>query len=404
MIFIDFSATVIESIIFTSFIFLYFKIKSIPKFVLLVILWTTENYIINAFSISNNFLIICSLVNNIFFLCLEFKKVRFSFFSVPLLVLATLLISNSLSLSLVSFSNNTSVINISQKNSYLINTVVLSRTLFMFSSILLFQLLKKRETSTKIDEWWLLIIFMLNIFLIFNTLLSSIVLNKLYMNQVYILLIELTVLTILSLFIYQKIQKQNTQNLILSKQLIAKEYRDKMYDIINKTSDQIKRDKHRMLYTLIKINQLNKSKNNTELQLFIDNEINKCLNYKYILSTNNPLFDYEYTSAINVLLSRNIDVKSIILIKHSYDILYKEDFINYLISTIKSVAITDSIEITFKEIQSNLILKLEVYFPNTKDLTVINIKSNPYIKKYKSTIRKNCVEYTFLLNTVSIPN
>lgn len=187
MIFIDFSATVIESIIFTSFIFLYFKIKSIPKFVLLVILWTTENYIINAFSISNNFLIICSLVNNIFFLCLEFKKVRFSFFSVPLLVLATLLISNSLSLSLVSFSNNTSVINISQKNSYLINTVILSRILFMFFSILLFQLLRKRETSTKIDEWWLLIIFMLNIFLIFNTLLSSIVLNKLYMNQVYII-------------------------------------------------------------------------------------------------------------------------------------------------------------------------------------------------------------------------
>ena len=115
MIFIDFFATVIESIIFTSFIFLYFKIRSIPKFVLLVILWSFENYIINTFSIDNNFLIICTLINNIFFLCIEFKKISFSFFSVPLLVLAMLLIANSLSLSLVTFTNNTSIINISQK-------------------------------------------------------------------------------------------------------------------------------------------------------------------------------------------------------------------------------------------------------------------------------------------------
>ena len=269
----------------------------------------------------------------------------------------------------------------------------------MFFSVLLFRLLKRKKISTKIDEWWLLIIFMLNIFLIFNTLLSSIILDELCMNQVYVLLVELTTLTILSLFIYQKIQKQNTQNLVLSKQLIAKEYKEKMYDIINKTSDQIKRDKHMMLYNLIKINQLIKSKNETELEIFINKEINKYLNYKYILSTNNPLFDYEYSSLINNLLNHDIDVKSIILIEHSYDILYDEKFIHFIISTIKNVAVTNSIEITFKEIQSKLILKLEVYYSNSNDITVVSINNNSYVKKYKSEIKNNCVEYTFLINT-----
>lgn len=394
MTYIDFIATLVESLIFTIIIFAYFNIKSISKFITLPIIWLLSNFFFNYFTLSNNVFMFFLLLTYVLFLSFEFKHFDFSFISFPLILLGGLLIANSLSVSLISFSNNITVKDISSNVKYMIDGIIVSRILFIIISVIFYTILKNKKDTTTLKEWWLLIVFMFVLFLMLNSILSSIIFDRISINLIYVLLGELIFLTISSFFIYQKVQQQNKLNIHLAKELITKEYHEKLYDIITKTSDQIKRDKHTILYSLLKIDQLVQSNDQKELRLFVKNEINKQLNYRYVSFTNNPLFDYEYTKKINDLLHNGIDIKSIILINDYCESLYDENFIEYLLKVIDTVCTSKNVEIMFKEINKYLVLKIKVFHSNDQ---AYNFKKHSFINKIDIKSNENFIEYSFLI-------
>lgn len=394
---IDIIATLIESSIFTLFLFFYFDIKLQKHFILLVLFWLLENYVFFYITNHNNYFAISVICSNILFLVIHFKKITFSYISYPLLLYGLLLFSNTIALSFVSFLYKIPLIEVSTNSTYLISGIIVSRILFLIFAILVYKFVNKKKETTFINEWWQLFIFFAILFLMTDTLLSSIILDKMNINIIYLFLFELFMLMLISFVIYFKIQKQNLLNVQMSNELVKKEYQKKMYNLINSASEQLNNDKHLMQYSFLKLKNLLKTKEYDQAYLFVNNELTKHLNYRFIASSNNPLFDYELTIKINKLISNNIDVKTALLISKYNTILDDNSLITFIMDSIEKYNVSNKMELLFREIDDYYIL-FKIILPKPVCSNVNNIANDSHtkLKNFNFSIGESSVIILFL--------
>ena len=155
-----------------------------------------------------------------------------------------------------------------------------------------------------------------------------------------------------------------------------------------------------MMYTLLKIKQQLKLKNNQELENLINIELNKYLNYKFISSTENYLFDYEMTIKIQELSNLGYDIKALFSINEKNNILNENEVVFYLLSCIDILVNyyreTKTIQLFIDEQNSYLVFKI-VFSDIANDKRNTVTLSSPFLlKKQDVHWFDNQVEYIFL--------
>jgi len=222
-------------------------------------------------------------------------------------------------------------------------------------------------------------------------------------GMIHLLIIEVMLLFICGLTLFYLINKQMNENKLISNQLAQEKLQKNMYNITQRLMNQISSDKHMMIYTLMKINQMVSSNANHELKDFLKEEINKYTTYKQITSTGNPLFDYEMTSKINLISSRQIEVKTFMSINDRNPILQEESVVYYLLSCIDQMIGFDvpisEIQFFFNEVNTSY-LKVRIVLIYTKESeNHVELDKHPLLIKHQQIHNDDYDEFIFLFHT-----
>lgn len=377
----------IESLALIYFIYRYFSYKKFDSIILSIII-IIENLILN---FDNKLLYIILFITLFIFILYENKKILFNTLFLTMILLGVLVLCKSISIVLISLIFNVSIIFVMNYKFYMIISSLMSIYSTLTIDYLLFRVLKNEEDDIVIKDYWLIVLFIVIVFMMLVSILDALI-SKTYSSKLLSnLFIEVILLCIISLFLYYKIYKQNKANIKNKEELIKKEYYYKIYQQTINHNDQVNKDKHMMIYNMVKIKMLLLSKNYQEIEDFTNKEINKLSNYKYICSTGNYSFDYKMTNIINELKNSK-NIKTTINITKNNKVINKEENVNNIINIIYKISNgSKNIDILIKEKQNYIIITIIVDSLDIVDFKDININKLEINKDSKYT------EYRILL-------
>lgn len=392
MIWIDLLATLFEDIVLCYTCFHIYKVKSIKLLLLTSIICTLETLFFNYIYAYNNLLLGILVITIGLNLSLYKKKFDLSYFIFPIIIMGILTMANTFSLIIGSFVSGVSILEVTAYPSIFILTLMLSRIIFLIASLAILKIGKFSENDLPNTSILFICIFLYTSILMFGTLVSAVVYNILSMVTVYKLIIYFFILVISSLCVYHIILKQNKENLKISQKLVNEKHQEKLYSVIQQTDATISKDIHMMKYTLMKIINYLSAKDNVNALNFAKEELNRYSQYKRIHTSNNPLFDFEFTNLINRLRQNKIDIKTVLEIQENTILFSDSSMIGYIINLIDYICnmedTINSVQLFLEEFETHYKMRIIVDFPITKELI---IEHHPKLTKH---VIHNGVDYT----------
>lgn len=191
--------------------------------------------------------------------------------------------------------------------------------------------------------------------------------------------------------------KMNKQNVEMTRQLLNEQYQKELYFMTKRSTELITNDMHMMKYSLMKIqNDIKQNKINDTLE-FVNNEIEKYMDYDKAVVTNNPIFDFELTIMKRKFRMNNTQFGMVICI-NANTILFKNvenikrliQFLEYIEQNITCSNVRFDLEEFDNYYKMKVIVDSRANFDSFIDL---NYKDWMNIK----TVYDNYVEYNFLM-------
>lgn len=378
MLIFDIIITTIESLILSGFILTTFDLFYKKIFIILTILYITETFIFNNLFVNNFMLLIVELITTLTILYHYKKNITFQYFWVTCIGIGLILISNLISIIIVSIILNAPISSICNDFSFFVIATSLSKIINFILWIPAVNFFKKNENSLLLKKWWLLIIFLTIIIVMIIILIESIIFKKYTDRLLTLLIFGLIILLFLSIGIYYKINQDNKLQLKLTKKILKDQYLNKNYTKMNYLYNKTIEEKHKMIYLMIKFKNLLNNHQYEELKLAIEAEISSTNNLHIIKSTSNPFFDFKINEKLEAIKQKGYNIKTVfqlsevtILTEESivYDILSSIDWICQYSNNKKYI----SLFITHK--QSYLLIEIKTYTIEDivlKDLILIN--------------------------------
>lgn len=402
MIILDLISIFIEDFILSFTIVNFFKVKRHKeiKCIFLTLLCMIETFYFNYIIAKKDFLAIILCLTQFLYLVIEKKKLSPLYLITSLTTVLVISTCNALSLFAISTVFNKGGQSIPDNTNLFILSIIVSRISMILACFLFLRITKKGNPALSLKKYWTYLSFSFMVVSMFTTLSESIVYQTLSLEIIYILLAELVALSIFGVLLFIYIYKQEEENFDYSRRLMENEYQRKLSCLVQNSLTKISSDKHMMMYTLLKIKQQLKLKNNQELENLINIELNKYLNYKFISSTENYLFDYEMTIKIQELSNLGYDIKALFSINEKNNILNENEVVFYLLSCIDILVNyyreTKTIQLFIDEQNSYLVFKI-VFSDIANDKRNTVTLSSPFLlKKQDVHWFDNQVEYIFL--------
>ncbi len=167
---------------------------------------------------------------------------------------------------------------------------------------------------------------------------------------------------ILIIFIYH-IQRNNEIMIKKEVEIQKAYYVQRNKRTVDRMYDDIQRIEHASLYNLSHIKLLLQQHNYDELNLYLDNNIDKMRKYRNIMNTDNPFFNYIMNQKINQLLLQNSNIKVSCILENKDIPISKEqiELLATIINQIFDISQHDqSFNITFYT--QNSYFKVEIIF------------------------------------------
>lgn len=304
--------TIFEDFIISYFLVsLFFEEKRYIISCILTVICVIETFILNNYFMNNELLFFSLVLTCSSALCITKRKINLFYIVTPCLLMGLLLISNITSFYIVSILTNIRINDISNNLNTLISTIILSRFIFLITSIYLYNSLK----SLKIKKGQYAFInhksftvFILCLFSIVTTIGESIVYG-IFDYKIYLLLIiEFLLMCISSIVLFIHIQNNYKNQLKMQSEVIQLKYSRRMYFETCKMSYQLSQDKHDLYYLLKKVEDAILKKNNDDGLCLIQNAIRQINKIDISYTSSNPLFDYMITKKIKYLKLFDYDV------------------------------------------------------------------------------------------------
>lgn len=330
MILIDILVTLFEDAVLIYSIFYLCNISSKLKLIFLIFLVSLETYFFNYIILNNFVLLIVMLMTIYIFIILYKKQFLLFYFIIPSILIALLLLSNTIALLTTCVLFKINVMSISLNNSIFTFAIILSKIIYLLIGYLFSNFVKKNNFIMEITNWWSFFFVTILLILMINSFVESIIYNNLSNKIIYSFLLECILLIIASFILFIRIQKEISIKSHMEHELRKKQYKRNTYQVLNHLSEQISKDKHMFKYYLMHISNLIENEDYENVQLFIKNILHKVSSYKFILNTNNIIFDYEMNIILNKFLDKGIDVKTFFSVEKENEILEDPEFISLL--------------------------------------------------------------------------
>lgn len=353
---------------------LHFSIKSIFCF----IVCTIEAYIMRNVDLLDSFYLLIPVITYCLYLILELKTIKITFFLFPIILLALLICSRYVAYFCVEYLAQVPEINF-VSNEFMYTRYVISIHIFLIFCFLVYFITQHKKTNMNLNDWWLHAITLYVLMAIFTNLLQSVIYSNFNIYTIYSLIIEFIILTVCIISLYFKLKRQTKLALEMSQQLAKMQYQNQMYKIVSKVKDQLINEKHMLLYNFMNMKLLLATNNKKELKEYIDHEINKMMKYKYISSTGNALFDYTFTNKLNDLMYKNIDVKTVFMLRKNNLLLEDESVIDFMVNCIDFLVSLNvkNMEIFVQEYNEKyLLFKLIIYLQDQLVITKDDFVNN----------------------------
>lgn len=395
MIYLILLFSLIENTIISTTIKKSFNINSKIKIIFITLISALYMALIRNSSIPNFLISIFPIFCYTFFLTFEYKDFHFSYFAFPAILIFLLFFSNSIGYIVTSYISTIPSIELVPNREVLYSYLIISNLVFALLCKGFYYITHKNRDDIKIKDSLALGTAMFILIMMFTNLLESVIFNNFSIYTIYTLLLEFIILSLLIFYLYSNMHKQAKENLEINKKLIRMQYQNQMYSIVNQLNNQITQDKHMMIYNLLMIKYKLNNKD-TDIQTFIDTEIEKMSKYKYISSTGNILFDYMMTNKINMMINRNIDVKAVFLINKNNELLDDETLIDYFNNCIDIVSESNpsTIQIFTEEKSQNYIIFKII---SSDNININKITKHNKVKKINYTNEEYFKEISLLI-------
>ena len=280
MILFDFIMTLIEDFTLSFFNYTILDIPHKRRTVIItIIISLIGTYVFNNLILNNFWLLVYLLLVYTGTSIYITKELNLYYFIVPSILIAILLLSNTVSLIIISSFFKVNPIDIGGNNLYIIYLSLLSRVVYILFSLVFNLFEKKLEFNQnyilKSNYWLSFCIFTLSFLGVFTSLYELIFYNLIDTIAIYKLLIQFIIMISSFFVFYVNIQREYQNNLEISSELIKSHYANETYKRINKLSYQMLQEKHMILYILLKIKNLNLENNKEEIERYINENLDK---------------------------------------------------------------------------------------------------------------------------------
>ncbi len=332
-------------------------------------------------------------------LCLKFinKEIKLNDIIASLLAPSLILVTDLLALIIWSLVLSIDLFEVINNDKFFLLASIFAKFLLIIIFYIIIFISKNLNKILCYKKWGILFPIWVILFILFYYLAYTILYGNFDIKTIYFITISLIILSILLLFLVYKIQKNNeiSKELELESQRIY--YIKKNIDTTKKINNEIALLQHSSIYNLLHTKIFLLNKNYDELEKFIDKQIDDFKKIKHILTSGNPLFDYEINKHINKLLLYNPNIK----VSGSFNnqIYYIDEvYLNNLVKLLNYLFKISNLNEIFNIniYQDALFLKVQVMFIQNKNLkTESDISKIIFIDTSNFIIEsKNINEYT----------
>lgn len=347
----------------------YFSLKNQKIYfpLMTVILFTILTLAEYVFKDNGVFLSLFVMMIVIVSLILWTKKIRFEFIYITALYIILVLLISYFSFIIVRFGNN--YIDYHGINTAFIFSVI-SKIGQMIITLYLIKKNFKLSSHLDVKNWKSIIIFVVCLLSGITLSMYAIIMNNVDIFLVEILSILFTVITVLFVYIINKIEILNLEKIEAIKEKEKNDFSNKQFSMMKFLRKEIDDIDHRMSYVLLQIEfLLKKDQVNEALDLlsYYRKEIHK---YDLVLDTKNSVFDCLYSLKINELIRNGITVNTSIFIpQHSG---YNDmTFIRMMVSLLEFFKDCNNIYILMNGISHILHIQI-IYRQGTVDQSALN--------------------------------
>lgn len=393
--------TVIEALIASGFVVVGLGLESkIKRTIYLAIIWSAEIMFFNFIYINNFLLFICVLLSVVAFLYIVTGKIKFIYFLMVIYAYVLIIVSDVAAIYIASNILNLQFTDIGNDLVLFVTAASLSKIINFILCGLSINLLKRRNNSLSISNWWLFLVFFSIVILIIAVILESIIFSQVTSYVLEFVVIGLVFLCIVAIFIYLKIDKDNKIKMEMQKILIMNEYMNKNYNKMNYLHNRIIEERHKMIYLMMKIKNHLNNKDYIVMESILNDEIEKLNKFQIVSSTSNPYFDFELNEAINSLKEKGFDVTIVCELKKE-DVLLQEEVVNDIINSIKYMAnysnTKKKITILISNTEMYIIVKINTYSNSFNDIQQIQLNSHQ-VRKSKLNNIDNVLNLKLLIS------
>lgn len=371
--------TVIEALIASGFVVVGLGLESkIKRTIFLAILWSAEIMFFNFIYINNFLLFICVLLSVVAFLYIVTGKLKFIYFLMVIYAYVLIIVSDVAAIYIASNVLNLHFADIGNNLVLFVTATSLSKIINFILCGLSISLLKRRDNSLSISNWWLFLVFFSIVILIIAVILESIIFSQVTSYVLEFVVIGLVLLCVVAIFIYLKIDNDNKIKMEMQKTLIMNEYMNKNYNKMNYLHNRIIEERHKMIYFMMKIKNHLNHKDYIMMESILNDEIEKLNKFQIVSSTSNPYFDFELNEAINSLKEKGFDVTIVCELKKE-DVLLQEEVVNDIINSIKYMANYSNenkkMSIFINDMEMYIIVKISIFSNLINNVQEMQLKS-----------------------------
>jgi len=305
---------ILEATIFTYFVTAYFKLSKTYFWITSII----HFLILTFFSMINNEGFILSLIIVFFMIAsviIAKKKVNFHYFYIIIVYESLLLCSNFCGVALLNiFASFNVPMNIS-----IVILNILVKMILVGITYLLLKFKNNIMISLDVKKWFLVILFEIMMISAISMLTYELFLQKYSLYLSLVLLVLLNVMSLLFIIIIYRIHLMNLNIVENSRLEQLKKFNEEKLNTINHIKNNIDSLEHRMFYVLLKIKYSIEKNDLTTANKMIDLYINSITKNKFIMNTDNVIFDSIIGLKINELKLAGVDTNiSIFISKNSF--------------------------------------------------------------------------------------
>lgn len=382
---IQFILTIVEDIIMVCFLSFYIEIEEKLKFILLVgAVCIVETTIAEEEMLTMLLPIIISISLMISIFLIK-KKLSLNVVIASVLSPVIIIVTDLIALVIVSGCLSVDFVFVANSSNYLFLASIIAKFLLIIFYVLILYINKNIGNMLSYRQWWILLPIWSVIFLLLYFLGFSILHNTINANLIYLITFFLIVLSVMLLILFYKIQKESEMKRRMELETQKNYYVKKNKEMLSRLYDEISKIEHSSIYNFLHIKGLLANKDYNEIEIFVDNNINKIKKLKNVIITENPYFSYVINKKVNELLLKNSNIKVSIIIENK-DFQVEEFQLKFLIKVIDILFNNSdkdkSFNISF--FQTNMFLKMTVIFEANKNNFFDEKNVLNYLEKHKN--------------------